>query len=453
MYNQLSTDKHLNKLIQFRQALYDSGFTRRRDAQFELLDALMLSGPVRSFAELSLSPLFRRRWPSVYAAVEDGRQATDWLKDNLCAQLPTQGVQLFALDGTAWPRPKAATLPERQYLHTASAALGGSAIVVGYPYSLLSWVAQPRSSWALPVDIQRICSTQDALQVGIAQVKELCQRRQQQPSQSFDIIVADGRYGNQHFLGPLRDQPCGVLVRLRRDRVLYRPPPPYGGRGRPRRHGERFAFKEPHTWGGPEQHLQFQDPHWGQVDIRYWSGLHDRKAPDAPLAVLRIGVHLEKARPPEALWLGWQEPALSLSKGPGWPAEALWRYYQWRWPIEPSIRWRKQKLHWTLPQFQSAGACDRWSMLVSLAQWLVYLARPLVEDRALPWQRAQTELTPGRVQQGLGGLFSQIGTPAGCGKSRGKPAGWAKGRPRTRPPRYLVVKKGPKKPKAARKAA
>lgn len=90
MQNQLSTDKHLNKLIQFRQTLYNSGFTRLRDAQFELLDALVLSGPVRSFAELSLSPVFRRSWPSVYAAMEDGSQDTDWLKDYLCTQLPTQ---------------------------------------------------------------------------------------------------------------------------------------------------------------------------------------------------------------------------------------------------------------------------------------------------------------------------------------------------------------------------
>lgn len=74
-------------------------------------------------------------------------------------------------------------------------------------HSLLSWVAQPRSSWALPVDIQRISSTANAIQVGVAQVKQLCQRRHQQLSQSLDIIVADGTYGNHRFLytgdGPL----------------------------------------------------------------------------------------------------------------------------------------------------------------------------------------------------------------------------------------------------------
>ena len=60
--------------FKFRQAVYDHGLTRARDAQFELLDALLLSLPIRSFPELSLSPLFRRRWPSAYATIEQGEQ-------------------------------------------------------------------------------------------------------------------------------------------------------------------------------------------------------------------------------------------------------------------------------------------------------------------------------------------------------------------------------------------
>lgn len=436
------TNKHINNLKEFRQALYRHGFTRLRDAQFELVDSLLLSGPVRSFPELSLCPVFRRQWPSAYAAVEDGDQDTDWLRRYLCGQVPTQGVQVFALDTTAWPRPSAPTLPDRQYVHSPSRRIGGGPTVAGYAYSELAWVAQGRSSWALPVDIARVASSRDATEVGVAQVKQLCQMRGQH---SFSIVTGDGSYGNHRFLRPLREQPCGVLVRLRRDRVLFGEPPPYSGRGRPKVHGRRFAFKEPQSWGEPHQHLEFTDPRWGKVDIQYWSNLHARQAADTPLGVLRVGVHLERERPPEALWLGWQ--------GPAWPAYVLWRYYQMRWPIEPSIRWRKQQLYWTLPQFHTPEASERWTMLVSLAQWMIYLARPVIEDNPLPWQRAQSDLTPGRVQKGLGGLFSQIGTPAGPPKTRGKSPGWPKGRPRDRPERHPVVRKGPTRPKSRRKAA
>src|SRR5260370_16768900 len=66
----------LQRLLVFRQVIYQQGFTKRRDAQFELLDALLLNGPARSFPDLSCLPVFRRRWSSVYAALEDGRQNT-----------------------------------------------------------------------------------------------------------------------------------------------------------------------------------------------------------------------------------------------------------------------------------------------------------------------------------------------------------------------------------------
>lgn len=82
-----------NRLSEFRQALFAGGFTRRRDAQKELLDALLLSGPTNSFAELILSPAFRRQWPSAYAAVADGRQNTDWIERHLSEQVPSGSRQ------------------------------------------------------------------------------------------------------------------------------------------------------------------------------------------------------------------------------------------------------------------------------------------------------------------------------------------------------------------------
>jgi hypothetical protein len=116
--------------------------------------------------------------------------------------------------------------------------------------------------------------------------------------------------------------------------------------------------------------------------------------------------------------------------------------------VEPSIRFRKQYLHWTLPRFQEPERCDRWTMLVNVAQWQLFLARDLVTDNPLPWQPAQEQLTPERVLQGLGGLFRQIDTPAVPPQTRGKSPGWPKGRSRTRPERHPVVKKAKKKAKA-----
>ena len=437
MSNPDPIQEQLNKLIEFRQAVHQFFLTGQSDAQFEVIDALLLQRGITSFAELSLSPVFRRRWPSVYAALEDGKQNIDWLRRQLCVQVPTKERLIFSLDGTAWPRPAAPTLSDRQYVYSPTPAIDGGSIVVGYPYSILAWVAEVGSSWALPLDIERISSQQTAVEMGITQVKRLCELRADQLADCQHIVVADGKYGNHRFLGPLRSLNCGLLVRMRRDRVLYDSPGEYSGHGRPRVHGERFAFDEPDTWKKPAQLVDLEHPKWGTVKVRLWHGLHAREDASTVFSVLCIETHLERDHPPQPLWLGWI--------GPDLPADELWRCYQHRWPVEPSIRWRKQQLHWTLPQFHQPQVGDRWTHLVTLAQWMLYLARPLVADQPLPWQPVQqsTQLTPGRVQLGLGAVFARIGTPAAPPQPRGKSPGWLKGRKRSRPIRHPVVKKGP----------
>jgi hypothetical protein len=439
--------EQFNNLIEFRQAIYDHGFTRARDAQFELVDALLLSPPIRSFPELSLSPAFRRRWPSAYAAIAEGRQDREWLEGCFIQQIPTAGVQVFALDNTAWPHPAAKTLADRQYVYHPTAAVNGGSVVVGHAYSVLAWAPERGSSWAPPVSVRRIISQQTAVGVGLEQVQQLCRQREVEMTKWLHLIVADCTYGNHRFLGALKDEPCGVLVRMRRDRVLYGEPGPYSGRGRPCVHGDRFAFKEPDTWGEPDATVQLEDERWGEVQLRRWDHKHARQDAATAFSVILVDTHLEREKPSKPFWLGYQPPP---DQEPADQAlDGLWYWYQHRWPVEPSIRFRKQYLHWTLPRFQTPQGCDRWTMLVSVAQWELMLARDLVQDLPLPWQPPQQKLTPERVLQGLGGLFRQIGTQVAPPQRRGKSPGWPTGRPRTRPKRHPVVKKTKKRASAA----
>ncbi len=106
----------LNRLRAFRQAIYEKVLTKEREAQFELLDALLASPRGCSFAELTLSPRFRRQWPSAYAALERGAHNQTALEAMLFAQLPQEPpVRLFVLDESVWPHPEAHTLPDRGY--------------------------------------------------------------------------------------------------------------------------------------------------------------------------------------------------------------------------------------------------------------------------------------------------------------------------------------------------
>jgi hypothetical protein len=81
-----------------------------------------------------------------------------------------------------------------------------------------------------------------------------------------------------------------------------------------------------------------------------------------------------------------------------------------------------------------------------IVTWQLWLARHLVAQHPLPWQKSLVKLTPGRVAQSFGSILALLGTPARAPKVRGKSDGWIKGKPRRPSIRYPVVKKGFSRP-------
>ena len=91
-----------------------------------------------------------------------------------------------------------------------------------------------------------------------------------------------------------------------------------------------------------------------------------------------------------------------------------------------------------------------------LITWQLWLARDIVKDNPLPWQKTAPKLTPGRVAQSIGGILAVIAlacrrkaayhTPATSPKPRGKSPGWKPEQTRKRRIRYPVVKKRTKNP-------
>mgnify|MGYP005841306891 CR=1 FL=1 len=339
-------------------------------------------------------------------------------------------------------------LEDLQYVSQAASDVNGGKVTVGYPSSLLEWCAEPHTSWSLPLDVRRISSQQPAQDVGVEQIRALAEARQACLG-ALDIVAADGKYGNGRCLSRLSGLRVGIVARLRSDRVLYRPAEPMSGnRGRPPTDGERFGVKDEQTWGEPDEIQAFQDEHYGNVRLKRWNGFRDNRAPNLTCDILRAETHLEKDKPPAAVWFAWLPP-LHPPTQIAITAHIIWMAYGNRWPIEPGMRFRKATLGWTVPRFQNPQTGDTWTQLVALAHWMLFLARPLVQDTPLPWQKAQTRLTPQRARQSLWTIFMPIGTPAKPPKLRGKSPGWPKGKPRTPNERHQVVKKGVSAARAA----
>ena len=125
-----------------------------------------------------------------------------------------------------WIHRRARTLKDLRYGQSPTKALKKHSIAKGHEYSILGWTPEPRQSWSLTVSSRRLKGEEKAIEVGLEQVKEMCEKRIDLLHKKLEVIVGDGHYGNHQFLGGLKGVECAGLVRLRKDRVLYGSPPP-----------------------------------------------------------------------------------------------------------------------------------------------------------------------------------------------------------------------------------
>ena len=303
MQNNTENQKQLNNLIEFRQSAYDAT-GKAKDAQFQIVDAVLSGKQVNSYVELSQTPQFERGWSSAYTAVEDGECDTDALKKLFVSQLPKSKTVVCPLDTTVWAHPKARTLEGLMYEISPTKAAKKQTAVVGHIYSLLGWVQERGSSWGVGLSTERVTFEKNALQVGITQIKQLSEQRAQAGATGLAVVPTDAKYGTHLFLAPIKDVPnVAIVTRLRRDRVLYLPPPAYSGRGRPRKHGDRFAFKDETTWHTPDEQVEFEDARWGRVRLRGWHNLHMRQDANTTVTAIYVEVRLEREHRPKPIWL------------------------------------------------------------------------------------------------------------------------------------------------------
>jgi hypothetical protein len=196
MEKQNTTTQQLNKLIEFRQAVYNQVLLKAQDTQQELIDALLEGERIRSFPELSLSTRFQRKWHSSYTAIDRGEQAPEKLTALVKEQLAPNETHVLAIDTTVWPHPQAHTLCDLFLEHSPTKGMRRAA-VRGHIYSTLSWVPEAGSSWALPMSNRRMIANQTPIGVAVEQITGLLT----QELAWFPVFVGDGHYGSHLFLG------------------------------------------------------------------------------------------------------------------------------------------------------------------------------------------------------------------------------------------------------------
>ncbi len=436
-------------LMSFRQALYGC-LTRWADTLFELCDAALCApAPVGSVPSLSLEPVFRRSHGSLYKALARGRIDAGQLRRALVAARPAGWPLVFAVDASTWPRCDAETSPERGFYYSASRHSAGQPIVAGWSYQWITGLDWAPDSWTAPLDARRIPPRTDTVAATIAQVADLVARLPDVGP--LPLFVFDAGYDPIALGAGLADTRAAVLVRIRSDRLFYADPVPAspGTVGRPRRHGHRLACADPAGRRAPDAALTTHDPRYGAVEVQAWHGLHPKLAsrgrwagalpPIVRGSVIRVAVeHLPKrgGRALKTLWLWWS--------GPGTPdLDVCWRAYLRRFDLEHTFRFVKHTLGWTAPALCTPEQADRWTWLIVAAYTQLRLARGLVADQRLPWERPcdPAKLTPVRVRRGFRRLRAMLGTPASPPKYHTAGPGRPKGTRRPPRTRYPALKK------------
>ncbi len=436
---------NLNTLKMFRQQVYDC-MESRADALFNLCDGLLSERQARSLPELSHSPFFERQWPSIYAALADGKINVEKLQAlcvrSMLADLPEDAPIWIAIDGTPIERPEAKTSEDRGYIHVSNLPLADKPISIGWMVSVVGLQPEQASSWTPPLDFQRIGSEQTAVGVAIEQLgrlKPLFGNRQV-------VVVADRRSGTPEMLRACQSLGYHVLIRLKSNRKLYRKPVRRFPRGRLPVDGPLLQGTRPETQFDPAQTWESTDQEGRVTRVSRWDGVHFQQDRDLSLSVIRVERNWVRGtkRDPRVSWFLTLDRLLPLEQVP--------QRYGLRFSEEHLFRFLKQDLLWLAAHLRTPEQFLRWSWIVALAFLQLYLARPLGLATLLPWEAKGRPVTPRQVRRVMPTLLSQLGTPVRACQPRGKAPGRAKGfRPRLAP-RYPVTHKTSKKEKKGKTA-
>ena len=139
----------VKEFLSWRENLY-KGLNARRETIIELIDALSSNQQAASVVELSLNPLFRRDYNSLYKGIQEflpdqtddnyEKQQVNCLLDAVSQTIPPPKSRLL----TYWEliqllilRPYSATLADKTFIHYPNPIKGNKPISIGHSYSVV----------------------------------------------------------------------------------------------------------------------------------------------------------------------------------------------------------------------------------------------------------------------------------------------------------------------------
>jgi DDE superfamily endonuclease len=423
----------VKKSEQFLKTVYSS-LTKRSDSYLELGLALASSSQIESVVRLSESPLYRRKFSSIYETFSE----VEWnpatlLKAELdlfnesCETL--SGYEVYSGDSTFIKRNEAKTLASR-----VMKRFSNGEFAYGHESYWLLRLSKPKNSWAGVALVERMAETDTVTNMAAKQMRQLATQHVNKK-----LFVFDAGHGLDLLQAQQACHNTEVILRVKGHQVFYYPPT-YKGQGRPPKVGERFKLSDVKKDADSQQTVTFKNK---PLRISTWTGLQTAQFMDIPLMILKLEFLDSTGKPV------FDKPIWLVTTATHLEAETLARAYLWRASHELSFRFMKQHLGLCTNNSPELKSCDAWFQVVALAMNLLLAIRDELEIQTKPWypqpttqsvsqRQAQTQALPFFLM-----LPPVTKSPQLAGKAPGRLLGYL-------PPRRIrheVIRKTPKRHK------
>lgn len=163
--NNNKTAQSVKEFLLWRSNLFQE-LKARKETIIELLDALSSNQQAHSVVELSLNPLFRRDYNSLYRGIQEFlptqndpnyEKRIETLFSAVSRTIPptSKHFNLFGIDTTPCPRPFAHTLADKTFIHYPNPIKGNKPINIGHCYSVVcalpDRIETGNVPWAVPL--------------------------------------------------------------------------------------------------------------------------------------------------------------------------------------------------------------------------------------------------------------------------------------------------------------
>lgn len=455
-----------NKTEQFCHDILEMPLNRQRPLA-NLVMSLSSYTEAKSVVELSESAFFHYHYSNLpkilhdIAPDESGVEGLNMLiRSLLVPYLPPireeSGVSFYGLstDVTKLLKAYSPTLEGRGYVPIANNVIAkNQAIGVGYRVSMthLNALEQGADGWCPPLEVKRLSVQDDAIEVGVMQIRSLLTDKTLPFGESLCLEKADMGYAHASFLSPLYAlENLVCLVRLRPSSKVWqisaaiaKSPDVDAPKGAPAIYGKKWYLtdksqdktytrkgKSYTVWQESIMDLPFSDSvevagtlkngrkvilflsRWNDLLKRTKDG-HNMK--DKPLDIVRV--RLQDAQSGEKVFDRPLFIAVSGKRKQEVPTPLVQTQYRERSDVESVYRFAKQSMLLDKLQTPDVKHLDNWLRVWMLAVWLLFTARqqtPLtvkIWEKYLPINKTKAEqnnpvLTMPQVRKGISTLFA-----------------------------------------------